>query len=210
MTARLLLFASLFLGLAKTAAAQDADSLLVEIGNHYLGNRIKSYGKADIVDANGKKFVMFVPVKVDGISRILSFYRTEEELRKFGRQAAAISVDKVHSITVNGLYQEHMVVDGSPTHLLATRVVNGSIELFYARLESSAMVPSSMPGMGPAMAMGMSRNSWYLRRQGGELQEVPFSGFKDYITDYFKDYPELAAAYKVKGDKLRYTNPYSD
>jgi hypothetical protein len=213
MIIRLLLFVAFCFGFARPVAAQYDDSLLVEVGSHYLDGLIKGYGKAEIVDSNGKKFVMFVPVKIDGIFSLLSFCRTEEDLRKFGRPAAIIGVDKVHSITVNGLYQEHMVLAGKRAHLLATRVVDGPVELFYAKIQgnntNNTMAPSGMPGVVPTIAIGLEGKFWYLRRQGGEIQKVPSLGFKDYITNYFNDYPELAASFTGKGDKLRYDDMVS-
>lgn len=210
MSARPIFLAILGFGLAWPAVAQHADSLLVEVGDHYLDNCIKGYGKAEIVDSNGKKHLMFVPVKVEGIGSLLSFHRTEEDLRKFGKPAAVISTDKVNSLLVNGLYQEHIVLAGKRQHLLATRVANGPVELLYTlkRRMGAPMVAGMGTGGAPVM-MGSSggeiRRVWYLRRQGGELQEVDEFDFQDFATRYFADYPELTAAFNApKKDRLKY------
>ena len=208
-TSLVLLFALSF-GLTTPAAAQRSDSLLVEIDNHYQNGLIKGFGRAEIVDTNGKKHLMFVPVKVDGIQQLLSFHRTEEDLRKFGKPAAIISVDKVRSMTVNGLYQEHIVLDGKQTHLLATRVVNGPIELFYAvhqTKEGVTMVPSALPGIGPTMLLGSYERTWYLRRRSGELELIEHEGFAERMSQYFADYPELAETFSSKKkDRPDYDN----
>lgn len=210
MSIRFLLLAIICSGLAQPVVAQHGDSLLVEVGDHYLDNCIKGYGKAEIVDSNGKKHLMFVPVKVEGIGSLLSFHRSEEDLRKFGKAAVPISVDKVNSLTVNGLYHEHIVLAGKRQHLLATRVANGPVELFYTQKRGMGGGPV-MIGMGaggaPMMTGGGSytRRVWYLRRQGGELQEVSSFDFEGFVTQYFADYPALTASFNSSGkDRLEY------
>ncbi len=207
MSIRFPLLATLCLGLPQPVAAQHGDSLLVEVGNHYLDNCIKGYGKAEIVDSNGKKHLMFVPVKVEGIGSLLSFHRTEEDLRKFGKPAVPISVDKVNSLTVNGLYQEHIVLGGKRQHLLATRVANGPVELFYTQKRGMGGGPMMGAGSAPLMTGGggYTRRVWYLRRQGGELQEVSEFDFQGFAAQYFADYPALTALLNASGkDRLEY------
>ena len=200
MIAKLLLLAALSVGYVGSAAGQflSVDSLLVEVGNHYSDNLTKGYGQAEVTDTKGEKTTVLVPVTLDGFYRSFPYFRTEEDLKKFGKLASHLKVNDVRSLTVNGLYQEHIFVDGDPTHVLATRVVNGPCELFYANLETN-MTSSSGVMMG-----GMSKTVWYVRRRDEEPEKVAYSGFKAFAAEYFYDCPELVAAFTGKGEKLRY------
>ena len=200
MTAKLLLLAALSIGCVGSAAGQvlSVDSLLVEIGNRHLENLNEGYGQAEVIDTKGEKSTMLVPVRLEGFDRSFPYFRTREDLEKFGKMASHLKVDKVRSLTVNGLYQEHIFVDGEPTSVLATRVVSGPCELFYAVLESNVTSSNGMV-MG-----GMGKTVWYVRRQHEEPEKVAYSGFKTFAAEYFYDCPDLVAAVTGKGGKLRY------
>ena len=203
MIAKVLLLAALSVGYVGSAAGQllEPDSLTVETGTNYLNDQIRGYGKAQVTDMDGKKLSVFVPVRLGGVEEFLSFYRTEEDLKKFGLIAPAIKVDKVKWLTVNGLYQEHIVLNGELTQLLATRVVDGPVELFYARIQG-AMAGHNSFGMTSG---GIARTVWFLRREGSELVQVPTMAlFKEFADDYFQECPELEGAFTAKGKKLRY------
>ena len=166
-------------GVAAPAPLTAEDSLTAAIGTSYLDNNIRGFGKAEILGPDGKTHFVWVPINLLGFSKYLPFHRREEDVRRFGREPFSIDVDKVQSIKLNGLYQEHMVLKGKRKHLIATRVVNGPVELFnYTEVVQSGMAMVPGGGVAGGMVMGGTglgaypNRSWYLRRQGGELVKV--------------------------------------
>ena len=190
------------------------DSLAAAIGTSYLDNNIRGFGKAEILGPDGKTHFVWIPVNLMGFNKYLPFHRHKEDLDRFGREPFSIDVDKVQSIKLNGLYQEHMVLKGKRKHLIATRVVNGPVELFnYTEMvQTTAMVPIGGAGTAAVAAAGMAMGAtglgsfpdrhWYLRRTGGELTKVTRSEFIAQMTAYFHDDPELVAA--LGAGKLHY------
>ena len=78
-------------------------------------------------------------------------------------------------------------------------MVNGPVELFYTLKQGMGA------GGAPMMMGGGIRRVWYLRRQGGELQEVDEFDFQDFATRYFAGCPELTATFNAqKKDRLEY------
>lgn len=161
------------------------------------------YGKAEILGPDGKVHYAYVLIDKGGFGGYLPFYRREEELRKFGNAPFSIDVDKVQSLKINGLYQEHMVLKGKRRHILATRLVNGPVELFNftQEIESVAM-PSAGGGAMMGGFGGRTISRWYLRRQGGALVEVDRIEFIAQMTHYFHDHTEMVVALKKR--TLRY------
>lgn len=185
------------------------DSLTAAIGTSYLDNSIRGFGKAEILGPDGKKHFVWIPINLMGFNKYLPFHRHEEDLKRFGREPFSIDVDKVQSIKLNGLYQEHMVLKGKRKHLIATRVVNGPVELFnYTEMVQSGAVMVPVGGVAGAMVMGglglgaYPNRSWYLRRQGSDLIKVERVEFIAQMTAYFHDDPELVAA--LRASKLHY------
>ncbi|GAA3982103.1 hypothetical protein GCM10022407_29240 [Hymenobacter antarcticus] len=181
------------------------DSLTAAIGTSYLDNSIRGFGKAEILGPDGKTHVVWIPINLMGFSKYLPFHRHKEDLDRFGREPFSIDVDKVQSIKLNGLYQEHMILKGKRKHLIATRVVNGPVELFnYTEMVQSGAVMVPVGGVAGAMVMGglgvgaYPNRSWYLRRQGGELLKVERVEFIAQMTAYFHDDPELVAALRAR------------
>jgi hypothetical protein len=177
------------------------DSLAAAVGTSYLDNTIRGFGKAEILGPDGKTHFVWIPVNLMGFKGYLPFHRHKEDLDRFGREPFSIDVDKVQSIKLNGLYQEHMVLNGKRKHLIATRLVNGPVELFnYTEIQrTTAMVP--VGGIGTAaVAMvgaglgGYPDRQWFLRRPGQGLVKVVRSDFKAQMAAYFHDDPELVAA----------------
>ena len=85
-------------------------------------------------------------------------------------------------------------------------MANGPVELFYT-LKQGMGAPMGMGAGGAPMMMGGGglRRVWYLRRQGGELQEVDEFDFQDFATRYFASCPELTATFNAqKKDRLEY------
>ena len=198
---------------APAAIAVD-DSLTAAIGTSYLDNSIRGFGKAEILGPDGKTHFVWIPINLMGFSKYLPFHRHKEDLDRFGREPFSIDVDKVQSIKLNGLYQEHMILKGKRKHLIATRVVNGPVELFnYTEIvQTTAMVPiggaatAAVAVAGAAMVGaglgGFPDRQWYLRRNSGELVKVLRSEFTAQMTAYFQDDPELVAA--LGAGKLHY------
>ena len=190
------------------------DSLAAAIGTSYLDNSIRGFGRAEILGPDGKTHFVWIPINLMGFNRYLPFHRHKEDLDRFGREPFSIDVDKVQSIKLNGLYQEHMILKGKRKHLIATRVVNGPVELFnYTEMvQTTAMVPIGGVGMAAVAATGLAMGAtglsgfpdrqWYLRRTGGELIKVTRSDFTAQMTAYFHDDPELVTA--LRESKLHY------
>lgn len=177
------------------------DSLAAAVGTSYLDNSIRGFGKAEILGPDGKTHFVWIPINLMGFNKYLPFHRHKEDLDRFGREPFSIDVDKVQSIKLNGLYQEHMVVNGKRKHLIATRVVNGPVELFnYTEMVQAAAAMAPAVGMVGAMAMsgtglgGYPDRQWFLRRSGQGLVKVGRSDFKAQMAAYFHDDPELVAA----------------
>ena len=192
-------------GVVAPAPLTAEDSLTAAIGTSYLDNNIRGFGKAEILGPDGKTHFVWVPINLMGFSKYLLFHRREEDVRRFGREPFSIDVDKVQSIKLNGLYQEHMVLKGKRKHLIATRVVNGPVELFnYTEVVQSGMAMVPVGGVAGGMVMvgtglgAYPNRSWYLRREGGELMKVERVEFIAQMTAYFHDDPELVAALRAR------------
>ena len=192
-------------GVVAPAPLTAEDSLTAAIGTSYLDNNIRGFGKAEILGPDGKTHFVWVPINLMGFSKYLPFHRREEDARRFGRAPLSIDVDKVQSIKLNGLYQEHMVLKGKRKHLIATRVVNGPVELFnYTEVVQSGMAMVPVGGVAGGMVMvgtglgAYPNRSWYLRREGGELMKVERVEFIAQMTAYFHDDPELVAALRAR------------
>ena len=177
------------------------DSLAAAVGTNYLDHTIRGFGKAEITGSDGKTHFVWIPVNLMGFNKYLPFHRHEEDLERFGREPFSIDVDKVQSIKVNGLYQEHMVLKGKRKHLIATRLVNGPVELFnYTEVVQTAAAMVPMAGMAGGMLMGATGlggfpdRQWFLRRAGQELVKVERVSFVAQMTAYFHDDPELLSA----------------
>ena len=177
------------------------DSLAAAVGTSYLDNSIRGFGKAEILGPDGKTHFVWIPINLMGFKVYLPFHRHKEDLDRFGREPFSIDVDKVQSIKLNGLYQEHMVLNGKRKHLVATRLVNGPVELFnYTEIQqTAAMMPIGGIGTAAVVAVGAGIGSypdrqWFLRRAGQGLVKVGRSDFKAQMSAYFHDDPELVAA----------------
>ena len=195
-------------------AAPVSDSLATAaLKTNHPDNLINGYAKAEILGSEGKKHSVWIPVNPHGFSRTISFHRTEAEARKVGRTPYAISLDKVQSLTVNGLYQEHMIIDGERQRILATRLVNGPVELFnYTDTMPLPLVVAPGLGMIGALAVGAASGGlsvipgriWFLRRQGGELVQVKRDQFVEQMVEYFHDFPAAVSA--LRNGALEYTD----
>ncbi|MGY3089864.1 hypothetical protein ACVWYF_002912 [Hymenobacter sp. UYAg731] len=186
---------------APTASAAPVvadDSLAAAVGTNYLDHTIRGFGKAEITGPDGKTHFVWIPVNPMGFNKYLPFHRHEEDLDRFGREPFSIDIDKVQSIKVNGLYQEHMVLKGKRKRLIATRLVNGPVELFnYTEIvhTTAAMVP--VAGVAGGMVVGATGlggypdRQWFLRRAGEDLVKVNRGDFVAQMTAYFHDDPEL-------------------
>ena len=206
--------------LAQTTATPDGTATLgndslatAALGTSYLDNVINGYAKAEILGVEGKNHSVWIPVNPHGFSRTISFHRTEAEVRKVGRTPYAISLNKVQSLTVNGLYQEHMIVDGERQRILATRLINGPVELFnYTDTMPLPLVVAPGLGLVGALAAGAASaglsvipgRTWFLRRQGGELVQVQRDQFVEQMAEYFQGFPAAVSA--LRNGALEYTD----
>lgn len=177
------------------------DSLTAAIGTSYLDNSIRGFGKAEIMGPDGKTHFVWIPINLMGFNKYLPFHRHKEDLDRFGREPFSIDIDKVQSIKINGLYQEHMVLKGKRKHLIATRLVNGPVELFnYTEIVNTGAAMTPVAGVAGGMVMGATGvggfpdRQWFLRRAGQELVKVERMSFAAQMTAYFQDDPEVVAA----------------
>ena len=186
------------------AAPLADDSLAAVVGTNYLANTVRGFGRAEILGPDGKTHLVWIPVNPMGFNKYLPFHRNEEDASRFGREPFSIDVDKVQSIKVNGLYQEHVVLKGKRKHLIATRLVNGPVELFnYTEVPQPAIAPASAvagtsimgaAGLSAPGLTGFADRQWFLRRAGQELVKVERMSFVNQMTAYFQDDPEVVAA----------------
>ncbi|OGX83803.1 hypothetical protein BEN48_03290 [Hymenobacter glacialis] len=187
-------------------ASAAPDSVKLEIDTSYLDNNIHGFGKAEILGSDGKTHFVWVPIEPLGFSKYLPFYRNEAEARRFHRAPSSIDVDKVVSVKLNGLYQEHIVLKGKRKHLLATRLVNGPVELFnYTEAPQPVVGPPGVVGPSAWSITGLSGlpdRQWFLRRTGQGLVKVERMSFATQMATYFQDDPEVVAA--LNSGKLNY------
>ena len=185
--------------------AADGDSVV-------LGHR---YVRAEIMGPDDKRHYVFMQPNPNGYAKTLPFKRTVEATHRALMEPLYISVDKVKWMKVAGLYQEHMVLKGKPQRIIATRLVEGPVELFNHTQVEQVVVP--IPGVGLAAAAvagavvagamlatnagGIVERHWYLRR-GGELVKVSRTSFLEQLTAYFQDDAEVVAA--LQRGQVRY------
>ena len=189
------------------SAAESASSLDVtaEGDSVVLGHR---YAQAEIMGPDGKRNYVFMQPNLNGYAKTLPFKRTAEATCRALAEPLHISVDKVKWMRVAGLYQEHMVLQGKPQRIIATRLVDGPVELFNHTQVDPVVLPF-VPGAGLATAViagavaggalaaagggGIKERHWYLRRDG-ELVKVSRGHFIEQLTKYFGDDAEVVAA----------------
>ncbi|HEX8325949.1 MAG TPA: hypothetical protein VF629_00305 [Hymenobacter sp.] len=221
MTSRQLLAALLVLSAVDRASAQVATAApgtaksvpvsdsLAAIDTGYVENTVRGFGRAEILRTDGQKLFAWIRVDNTGFVGVVPFHKTEADARRFGRQPLSIAVDKIQSIKLNGAYLERIVVNGKSMDVLATRVANGTVELFNYTSTGSAGAGSMMlaGGVGGPMVVsggggGFTDRKWYLRRAGENFVEVSRMNFEEQMMKYFHDYPQLVAT--LYNRKLRY------
>lgn len=163
----------------------------------------QQFWRAEIMGPDGTMHHAYIRANPLGYSRLLPFYNTKEEAAQFGKEPLCISVDKVKWLKVQRLYQEHMVVKGKRQHVLATRLVNGPVELFNYTEVGNLVIPVPLTAVGLAVGAvvagsnaalgGLVERTWYLRR-AGETVKVSRGEFIAQLTNYFADDPTTAAA----------------
>ncbi|MDQ2771328.1 MAG: hypothetical protein M3Y54_12605 [Bacteroidota bacterium] len=185
---------------APASAAMLADTVAATGGASNINSPLQGFGRAEILSPDGKKHFIWIPVRPYGFTMYLPFYRSEADIRRMGHEALNIDVDKVQSIKVSGLYQEHMVVNGRRKHLIATRLVEGPVELFnytgtMQSTTSGILLTVAAGAVGVGGVGGIPERHWFLRRVGGELISVKRDGFSAQMSAYFHDDPVLATAF---------------
>lgn len=167
-----------------------------------------AYAPGEVITPEGKKVSAYFPRSVNGFEKAISYYATHPEVRPFP-PTRYISVDKIRSLQVQGLYLETLSLNGKPLHILAARLVDGPVELFnYAESKGvPLLVPLPIPIPGavliPIVGIPYTKNHWYLRR-GGELVEVKRGKFEEQIIEYLSAQPELAAKVKEQAAGYQY------
>lgn len=185
----------------------NAEGDTVVLGHHYV--------RAEIMGPDDKRHSVFMQPKPNGYAKTLPFKRTAEATCRALTEPLYISVDKVKWMKVAGFYQEHMVLKGKPQRIIATRLVDGPVELFNHTQVEQVVVP--IPGVGLAAAAvagavvagtmlatnagGIVERHWYLRRND-ELVKVSRANFMEQLTAYFQDDAEVVAA--LQRGQVRY------
>ncbi|SMB94039.1 hypothetical protein SAMN00120144_2328 [Hymenobacter roseosalivarius DSM 11622] len=196
---QLLLVVGLVLGLSGVGFAQQ-DTL--DVNSTKPGREYRGFALGEVTTPEGRKIRLYLPVSTDGFGKVLSFYDKSPDIRSKPKMKM-IGVDKVQSMVVEGIYSETMIVEGKNKKVLATRLLEGPAELFnYAEAEAIPIPVAPLAGAVMVMAaIPYTNNHWYVRR-GGELVEVKRSIFRQQMTEYFKDCPELAQ--KIQQDLSDY------
>jgi hypothetical protein len=163
----------------------------------------QQFCRAEVMGPDGVMHHIYIRANPLGYSRLLPFYYTKEEAAQFGKEALSINVDKVKWLKAPRLYQEHMVVKGKRQHVLATRLVNGPVELFNYTEVANLIIPVPLTAVGVAVGAaviasnsamgGLVERTWYLRRDG-ETVKVSRGEFIAQLTSYFADDATTAAA----------------
>lgn len=208
----LLLFGAGTQALAQQAAS-DSTSQAAEGADQGPGHR---YQRTEVMGPDGKLHFIYVRPNANGYASILPYQRNIEATWRALSQPLNISLDKVKWMKVAGLYQEHMVLKGKPQRILATRLVDGPVELFN-HTQVDPMVIPLVPGAGLAAAViagaaaggalaaagagGIKERHWYLRRDG-ELVKVARGHFIEQLSAYFADDAEVVAA--LTREQVRY------
>ncbi|TPG72401.1 hypothetical protein [Hymenobacter nivis] len=210
---------SLLAGVCTSALAQQrsavADSAASAGASPAASAPGHQYAQAEIMGPDGKPHYVYVRPNPNGYAGMLAFHRTAEATRRGAAEPLSISVDKVKWMKVAGLYQEHMVLKGKPQRIIATRLIDGPVELFNHTQVDPMVVPVPGAGLvtavvagavaGGAMAAagagGIKERHWYLRRNG-ELLKVSRVHFVEQLTDYFQDDAEVVAA--LQREQVRY------
>lgn len=214
-TATVLLLASVCTS-ARAQGAAAADSAAQSETSDVATEPGHWYARAEVMGPDEKRHYVYVQPNPNGYSGKLPFHRTVEATWRLMPEPLAISVDKVKWMRVAGLYQEHMVLKGKPQRIIATRLIDGPVELFnhtqvdpmvlpipgggglVAAVVAGAAVGGTMAAMG---AGGIKERHWYLRRND-ELVKVMRGHFIEQLTKYFQDDAELVAA--LQREQLRY------
>ena len=209
----LLLIGASTQALAQREAANDSTSQGAEDPESTPGHR---YQRAEVMGPDNKLHYVYVQPNPNGYAGTLAFHRAAEATWRAHIEPLSISLDKVKWLKVGGLYQEHMVLKGKPQRIVATRLVDGPVELFNHTQVDQMVIPL-VPGAGLAGAViagaavggamaaagagGIKERHWYLRRDG-ELVKVARGHFIEQLTEYFADDAEVVAA--LKREQVRY------
>ncbi|MGY2130968.1 hypothetical protein ACW9KT_01980 [Hymenobacter sp. HD11105] len=196
---QILLVIGLLLGLSRASLAQQ-DAL--EVDSAKPSREYRGFALGEVTTPEGRKIRLYLPVSTEGFGKALSFYDKSPDIRPKPKMKM-IGVDKVQSMLVEGIYSEIMIVDGKNKKVLAARLLEGPVELFnYAEAEAIPIPVAPLAGAVMVMAaIPYINNHWYVRREG-ELVEVKRSIFRQQMTEYFKDCPELAQ--KIQQDLPNY------
>ena len=193
---------------AQASVAAVEDSVGVDSQPDSL-RLVKGFGLAIITEPGGKTHQVYVPAGRTGFAGLLPFYRREEDIRVLG-QPWSISVDKVQKMRLQGVYYEHIVLNGKRKHLLAARVASGPVELFnYTEVSQvAAAVAGGLVGAAVAAAVlagangaGIPDRRWFVRR-GAELVQVRRNDFTLQMNEFFQDDPATVSA--LTQQQLRY------
>jgi len=151
-----------------------------------------------------------IPMQYPGLGANLFYYLANPRSKPRPKKLK-LEITKVHSITAGTHYLETMLLpDGADSELydpeiLAERFVNGPVEVF---LQAEAQhIPVPIPVAGSIMSAGIPyTNSHFFVRRNGLLMQVDRGSFKDVMSQYLQDYPELAAKVREGEKNYHYRN----
>ncbi|MCB2378659.1 hypothetical protein LGH70_13745 [Hymenobacter sp. BT635] len=183
------------------SAASAAASIAFSDTAVYRPNRFVYFMPGTMQLMDGRTVRGYLPVQTTypGIDYTFIYYLAHPESKpKPAKQV--VKVAQVQSMTAGKHYFEAMRVPGQEkVKILAERFVNGPVEVFL-QAEAQRM-PLPIPVAGAMLHSAVPyTNSHFFVRRNGILTKVERSSFSKEMSQYLKDYPELAAKV-LKGEK---------
>ncbi|MBD2713704.1 hypothetical protein KBK19_01505 [Microvirga sp. STR05] len=209
------LYATAFL-LPFASTAQQPDSSAAEASAKavYRENNYVSFlpGTIRLLDGHLIQGYVPIPTMYPGIGTDFIYYRAHPKSKPKPKKQT-VEISRVHSITAGAHYLETMLLpDGSDElydqEILAERFVNGPVEVFLQAEAQSIPVPIPVAGSILGAAIPYTNSHFFVRRNGF-LMQVYRGSFKEVMSQYLQDYPELAAKVRAGEKDYHYRNMIS-
>ncbi|TGE20510.1 hypothetical protein E5K00_21185 [Hymenobacter aquaticus] len=151
-----------------------------------------------------------IPTMYPGIGRNFSYYLTNPKSKPRPKRQK-MEITRVHSITAGPHYLETMLLPDElddelyDPEILAERFVNGPVEVFLQAEEQSVPVPIPVAGSILSAAIPYTNSLFFVRRKG-LLMQVDRGTFREVMSQYLQDAPELAAKVRAGEKNYHYRN----
>ncbi|WP_156109072.1 hypothetical protein [Hymenobacter sp. APR13] len=203
-------YAAAFLFPCAGAAQQTTSSVAAVSDTAVYHGTFVSYLPGTIRLLDGQLIQGYVPIPTTypGIGADFSYYPAHPQSKPKPKKQN-MQVSRVHSITAGTHYLETMLLpDGEELYdqeILAERFVNGPVEIF---LQAEAQrIPVALPAGGAILGAAIPyTNSHFFVRRNGVLMQVYRGSFKEVMSQYLHDYPELAAKVRAGEKDYHYRN----